>query len=576
MNASGADAASLITVCVPCPGSSLDSFAVVLCIFIALVGLLPLLVSLTLKAFGARSADDTEGGPPSASRSWPRRQRSLVSYVSFQLGWLMAIFGLTPSFLWSVGNYWTGDVASYYFLIPFGFLAMLLAVRPDDSICLIRSVSALFVVLLFTYSCMTINSVLEFRSSGATEFKELSYEAFGRLALATEVSIVTVGSAMALIPVHGYRLRWTNGAQSTAMSSESRLLRLWWVVRGTLVCLGLSFSCNVILTMVMSRWLAFSQSGSYLFAIFSLFVVYGLTTPHLRIRIHMGRLKLTRVDLHASHVSLQEVRASPPSLNPQDLPSTSSPSSGVSKLSARSTTSAPPRADPSGDLPYAARNLPSTRGIATPATWIAPWKNTWTGNLSIWERAEKSGLVDDMIVDNLLGEGTYGNVYRCYSASGKLFAVKVFNPAPYKSNSEMPWLLSEVKLAEELDHENLVRTFGKVLLAGHWPAIIMEYMLCSLHEYLHDRESWMPELTCAGQHRIAAMARGLAYMHSTLKIFHRDLKPKNVLLDGRCDMPKIADFGMATRFGMENSTVGTLRCEAKTGSFKPTAACKLL
>ena len=37
--------------------------------------------------------------------------------------------------------------------------------------------------------------------------------------------------------------------------------------------------------------------------------------------------------------------------------------------------------------------------------------------------------------------------------------------------------------------------------------------------------------------------RGLKYIHST-KIAHRDLKPRNILLDANCDL-KICDFGLS-------------------------------
>lgn len=37
--------------------------------------------------------------------------------------------------------------------------------------------------------------------------------------------------------------------------------------------------------------------------------------------------------------------------------------------------------------------------------------------------------------------------------------------------------------------------------------------------------------------------RGLKYIHSA-NVVHRDLKPKNLLINGNCDL-KICDFGLA-------------------------------
>ena len=56
-------------------------------------------------------------------------------------------------------------------------------------------------------------------------------------------------------------------------------------------------------------------------------------------------------------------------------------------------------------------------------------------------------------------------------------------------------------------------------------------------------------LTCAERITVLSdVARGLAYLHTEVKVIHRDVKSANVLLDRGC-VGRIGDFGIAKCLG---------------------------
>ncbi|KAK2974805.1 hypothetical protein RJ640_005589 [Escallonia rubra] len=105
---------------------------------------------------------------------------------------------------------------------------------------------------------------------------------------------------------------------------------------------------------------------------------------------------------------------------------------------------------------------------------------------------------------------------------------------------------NEVLLLAKLQHKNLVRLLGFCLENRERLLIYERYKI------------------------IEGVARGVLYLHedSRLRIIHRDLKAGNVLLDEEMN-PKIADFGMARLFKLDETHGNTSRIVGTYGYMAP-------
>ena len=145
----------------------------------------------------------------------------------------------------------------------------------------------------------------------------------------------------------------------------------------------------------------------------------------------------------------------------------------------------------------------------------------------------------------IIGKGRYDTVYKgCLEHNGAtdhIVAIKRF-AWNFDGFNEFK---KEIELLCQLRHPNLVSLIG---FYNHKDEKIIVYEYTStgiLHNYMHNRDkeplSWKKRLEiCIGA------ARGLHYLHSGAKrsIFHRDIKPGNILLDNNM-VPKISYFGLA-------------------------------
>ncbi|EEF40524.1 cdk1, putative [Ricinus communis] len=103
-------------------------------------------------------------------------------------------------------------------------------------------------------------------------------------------------------------------------------------------------------------------------------------------------------------------------------------------------------------------------------------------------------------------------------------------------------------------HTNIIRLLD-VQIKENSVDLIYEYMDMTLHELIRTKPRDM--FNCHLMKNILyQILSGLSYYHSH-KILHRDMKPKNLLIDMDKGVLKIADFGLARAVGIPVNTLST-------------------
>lgn len=179
----------------------------------------------------------------------------------------------------------------------------------------------------------------------------------------------------------------------------------------------------------------------------------------------------------------------------------------------------------------------------SPFNWRSHQNKEWLASASgIPRYSYKDIQKATQTFTTVLGQGSFGPVYKAVMATGEIVAVKVLASDSKQGEKEFQ---TEVSLLGRLHHRNLVNLVGYCIDKGQH-MLIYEFMSNgSLANLLYNEKervlNWEERLQIA-----LDISHGIEYLHegAVPPVIHRDLKSANILLD-RTMRAKVADFGLS-------------------------------
>ena len=136
--------------------------------------------------------------------------------------------------------------------------------------------------------------------------------------------------------------------------------------------------------------------------------------------------------------------------------------------------------------------------------------------------------------------GSVGTVWRAINSRNQNFALKQLSEKNSNRPEKVRQFKNEALLTKKMHHPHIIRVFEHVEMQPQ-PFFTMEYFPSDNLKYATWNRTdrvWRREFYILRQ-----LAEALAHIHS-LGVIHKDLKPENVLIDGK-SQTRLIDFSLS-------------------------------
>jgi len=149
----------------------------------------------------------------------------------------------------------------------------------------------------------------------------------------------------------------------------------------------------------------------------------------------------------------------------------------------------------------------------------------------------------ELLEKQVLGEGTYGKVYKARSQRTNDWVAMKWMKLDAQEEGVPSTAIREIALLKELSHPNVVKLLD-VFCKPNKLVLVFEYLENDLKKYMKSLKGMLTPTVV--KNFGLQLCKGVEFCHAN-RIIHRDLKPQNLLIDDRMRL-KIADFGLARAF----------------------------